>query len=298
MKYKVLCTIFFANSILFSQSIAVTTIPFTLENNGIYFYCKVNGTDSLKFLFDTGANVTVINLSSEKIKLTGDEKQTNTGSNGQNEVDRSLGNTISFGAMTTTDFPITLIPYGTTDFDGVFGSNLMQEHVIEIDYTKKELRFYDPSGYQNDLAEYDKLRVHLVDDYPSIEGQIVVRNKKYKGYFGLDTGANDVLTLASPFSKRYNLDKKMPNIGKAVSQGSDGSVYENPMVLLPELGFGKKSFYRIPILLSASESGIDATTEMAGFFGNCFLKRFDTVIDFKNGFIYFRPNAYLYTDFN
>ena len=298
MKYKTLLVFFLLNTLLFSQSTAVTILPFTLENNGIYFYCKVNDTDSLRFLFDTGANVTVINLSSDKIKLTSDGKKMNTGSNGENEVDQSFGNTINFGEIKRTDVPITIIPYGITDFDGVFGANLMQDHVIEIDYSKNELRFYDPAIYQNSLDSYDKVKIHLINDYPTIQSEIVINKKKYKGYFGLDTGASDVLTVASPFSQRNHFEQKMQGIGKAISSGSDGSTYENPMVMMPELNFAQKNFYRIPILLSTSESGIDASTEMAGFFGNCFLKRFDTVIDFKNGYIYFKPNDLLYSGFN
>lgn len=297
MKFLSLFVLLSAHSFLFAQSQPAAVLPFTLENNAIYFYCKVNDTDSLKFLFDTGANVTVINLSSDKIKLTADRKQINTGSNGVNEVDQSFGNTVTFGTITKKDISLTIIPYETTDFDGVFGANLMQDHVIEIDYFKNELRFYDPFGYQNSFTGYDKVKIHLIDDYPTIRSTIVINHKKYKGYFGLDTGAGDALTIASPFAKKNSFIEKMPVFGKAVSQGSDGSVYETPVVLIPELEFGQKSFYRFPVSLSVSESGIDASTEMAGFYGNNFLKRFNTVIDFKKGFIYFKPNDHLYTEF-
>lgn len=298
MKHMALFVLLLVNSILFGQSDPITTLPFTLENNAIYFYCKVNQTDSLKFLFDTGANVTVINQTSDKIKLESSGKQSNMGSNGVNEVDQSFGNTVSFGKITRTDLSLTIIPYGITDFDGVFGSNLMQDHIIEIDYFKNELRFYDPGTYANDLGGYDRVKIHFVNDYPAIESEIVIDRKKYKGYFGLDTGAGDALTISSPFAKKNNFAGKMSKMGSATFQGSDGSVYESSIVSMPELKLGKKSFYSIPVSLSVSQNGIDASAEIAGFYGNNFLKRFNTVIDLKTGYIYFKPNDNLYTEFN
>jgi len=90
----------------------------------------------------------------------------------------------------------------------------------------------------------------------------------------------------------------MKTIGKATARGSDGSVYEMPVVLSPAVKFAQKYLYNLPITLSGSTEGIDSTEKMAGFFGNQFLKRFNTVIDFKNGFIYFKLNKNLYSEFN
>lgn len=284
--------------ITFGQSNSITVIPFTLENNGIYIYCKVNETDSLKFLFDTGADGTVINGQSlQKLNLKIDSQTLNIGSNGSNTVEVSSSNTISFGGILETDVPLPIIPYETTQFDGVFGTNLMNKHIIEIDYDKSELRFYDNSKYQNDLKSYEKFKIHYVDNYPTIKSAVLVNGKKYSGFFGLDTGADNTLTISPFYSVKNKFEEKMKKIGLAISQGSDGSKYESPVVSAPEIRIGNKSLYNVPIDLSQSASGVHATKEIAGFYGNSILKRFNIVLDLKNEFIYLKLNKNLYTAF-
>ncbi|PWN61040.1 retropepsin-like aspartic protease [Chryseobacterium viscerum] len=276
-----------------------TVIPFSLENNSMYVYCKVNKTDSIKFLFDTGADGSVININSKKkVPLKIDGKSENKGSNGVNIVEYSSHNTVQFGNIQKNDIQFTLIPYDSANFDGVFGTDLMKGKIIEVDYHKNEIRFYEESNFSIDLAEYEKMKLHMVDNYPSVESSIIVNGKEYSGLFGLDSGADDALTIASPFAKNNALSKTMKTIGKATAQGSDGSVYEMPVVLCPAIKFAQKYLYNLPITLSGSTEGIDSTEKMAGFFGNQFLKRFNTVIDFKNGFIYFKLNKNLYSQFN
>ncbi|SMC78489.1 retropepsin-like aspartic protease [Moheibacter sediminis] len=290
-----LCLISFS---VFGQSNSISVVPFTLENNGIYIYCKINETDSLKFLFDTGADGTVINGQSlEKLNLKIDSQTLNIGSNGSNMVDVSSSNTILFGGITATGVPLPIIPYETTQFDGVFGTNLMSKHIIEIDYDKSELRFYEISSYQNDLKSYEKFKIHYVENYPTIKSALWVNGKKYSGFFGLDTGADNTLTISPFYSVKNKFEEKMKKIGLAISQGSDGSKYESPVVLAPEIHLGNKSLYEVPIDLSQSASGVHATKEIAGFYGNSILKRFNIVLDLKNEFIYLKLNKNLYTAF-
>ncbi|KPE50783.1 retropepsin-like aspartic protease [Chryseobacterium indologenes] len=270
-------------------------IPFSLEDHSIYIYCKVNKTDSIKFLFDTGASNSVINSNAwKKPALIIDGKSVNQGSNGTNTVEHSSHNTIQFGTLEKKDVLLTLIPYETNHFDGVFGTDLMQGKIIEIDYHKNEIRFHDENSRTIDFTGYEKMKLHLVDDYPAVESSFIVNAKEYSGLFGLDSGADDALTIASPFARKHTLAASMKRIGKATAQGSDGSVYEMPVVLCPSLKFAQKFLYNLPVTLSNSKEGIDSTEKMAGFFGNKFLKRFNTIIDFKRQLIYFKLNKHLY----
>ena len=273
-------------------------IPFSLEDHSVYIYCKVNKTDSIKFLFDTGASNSVINSNAKKKPvLSIDGKSVNQGSNGTNTVEHSSHNTIQFGTLEKKNVLFTLIPYETDHFDGVFGTDLMKGKIIEIDYHKKEIRFHDENSTAIDFTDYEKMKLHLVDDYPAVESSFTVNGKEYSGLFGLDSGADDALTIASPFARKNALADTMKKIGKATAQGSDGSVYEMPVVLCPSLKFAQKFLYNIPATLSSSKEGIDATAKMAGFFGNKFLKRFNTIIDFKKQLIYFKLNKHLYEPF-
>lgn len=297
MKFIYLFLTVFISTFISAQK-GPTVIPFSLENNSIYLHCKVNKTENVKFLFDTGADGSVININSKKkVDLKIDGKAQNKGSNGVNTVDYSNHNTVQFGDIQKTDVSFTLIPYGDVNFDGVFGTDLMTGKIIEIDYHKNVIRFYDEHDPSIDFSGYEKMKLHLIDNYPSVESSITVNGKEYSGFFGLDSGADDALTIASPYARKNSLANTMKTIGKATAQGSDGSVYEMPVVLCPSITFAHKFLYNVPITLSSSTEGIDASEKMAGFFGNAFLKRFNTVIDFKNGLIYFKLNKHLYSEF-
>ncbi|MDO7846308.1 retropepsin-like aspartic protease [Hymenobacter sp. M29] len=257
----------------------------------------MNAADSLKFLFDTGANGSVLSEdAAARIKLPRTGTTLNIGSNGTNTVSQSAGNAVRFGNITKSNVSLAVIPYEGVRFDGVFGTDLMKGYVIEVDYHKNELRFYEPADYHNDLSAYTRCKLRFVDDYPTITSTIVANGRRYTGRFGLDTGADDVLTVAAPFGRKHGLPARLPRIGTATSQGSDGSTYQSAVTLAPEIRFGRKYFYRVPATLSQSTSGNNATEDKAGFWGNGFLKRFNAVWDFNRNYLYLKPNKNLYTE--
>lgn len=277
----------------------VMSIPFTVEKNTIYIYAKVNESDSLKFIFDTGADGSVINqLSLHKVKLHIDGKTTNIGSNGSNEVDHSSKNELKLGNLTQKELFLTIIPFGTDSFDGVLGTDIMQNHIIEIDYHKQMLHFYAQNDKSINYKGFTKMKMHSASFYPTfIKSALVINGKKYAGLFGLDTGADDALIITTPFGKKNKFINKMIKIGAASFQGSDGAIVELPIVLCPEIQFANKSFYQIHTALSTATEGADATDKLAGFYGNAFLKKFNLILDYRNKFIYFKLNKNLYTGF-
>ena len=294
--FLVLISLFF-NLILYCQSKPVAVIPFTIEQNVIYIYCKVNQTDSLKFMFDTGADGSVINTGSKRkpdIKIN--SKSINRGANGSNEVELSTGNIVKFGTIERNMVSLTLIDFDTDAFDGIIGTDLMMGNIFEIDYNTNEIRFFKHDDPSISYERYDKMKLHMVDNYPAVETKLIIGGKEYKGLFGLDSGADDLLTIAAPYAKKQKLKDKMRNIGSATARGSDGSESVRPIVLCPMINFSGKYLYNIPISLSNSKEGIDSTEKMAGFFGNNFLKRFNVIFDFKNQLIYFKLNKNLYFD--
>ena len=280
-----------------AQAQAKAVVPFTINKNIIYIYCRVNDVDSLKFLFDTGANVSVINTSSKKTPhLLTSSTSVNTGSNGTGSVDVSDGNKFKLGSIEKNDSSFTLIDFGTDDFDGILGTDLMKGSILQINYNNNEITFYNEDDNNINYDDYVKMKLHMVDNYPAVESVLIANGKKYKGLFGLDSGADDLLTIAAPFAKKHGLESRMKNIGSSTFQGSEGPAYEMPIVQCPTINFSGKLLYNIPVALSAATQGVDSTTRMAGFFGNNFLKRFNTILDFNKGLVFFKVNKNLYFD--
>ncbi len=218
-------------------------IPFGLEHHCIYIYCKVNDTDSLKFLFDTGANGSVINARA-KSKLLLDLKGSaqNVGFNGINEVEMAPINTLRFRTITKDNVALTVIPYETDAFDGVVGTDLMKGRIVAIDYEAQRFVFYERQD-KIDVTGFDKQRLYRVDDYPAVVGSLLIKGKAYGGLFGLDSGAGEALTVAAPFAVHHKLAACMERTATAISQGSDGSIYEQPVVRCPAIKLADKHLY-------------------------------------------------------
>ncbi len=303
MTNKLSLLVFFSLSIsadLYAQNIPLATLPFELKSdNRIYLKCRVDGSDSLVFMFDTGAEPMVINESilGKKLSMNFDGEVTNVGTNGTSKIKQSDNNKFSFSGILTDSVSFVAIPYGDVPFDGVLGSTFMKKYVIEIDYRKKKMSFYDPKTYKQDDETYKKIKIQFISQLPTIEGFIIVNGEKHKGKYELDTGSDGGLTMSTPFTSKYDLINKFKSVAHATSLGSDGTKNKSPIVILPEIGIADMHFYAIPATLSTANSGVSAYTSLSGMLGNGFLKRFDMIVDLSHNQIFVKPNNLIYTPF-
>jgi len=302
MKFFSLIIVLITSTIAYSENTPVATVSFELkEDHRIYIKLKVNETDSLSFLFDTGANAMVINsqVLGKKLNLKLNRSQNNNGVNGSHQVRVSDNNTIEFSGIKHNNISFLSIDYGVgnrNNFDGVFGSNIMRDYIIEIDYAKKEMRFFNPKTYVYKTKGFDKyaLGTALGGSLYKIKASINIDDKKYTGNFELDTWSDGGLKIFSPFVIKHKFNKLFKSVAETRYSGSSGSSVISPIVILPEIQLNKKYFYRFPATLLANTTGVFASKEMAGLFGNNFLKRFQTILDIPNWQIFLKPNDLLH----
>ena len=283
-----------------AQNIPLATLPFELRSdNRIYLKCRVNESDSLVFMFDTGAEPMVINqdILGKKTSMNFDGEVTNVGTNGTSKIKKSTNNTFSFGGILTDSISFVAIPYGDVPFDGVLGSTFMKRYVIEINYQKKKMSFYDPKTYRCNDKTYEKIKIQFYNQLPLAEGFIIVNGRKLKGKYELDTGSDGGLIISTPFTSKYDLIHKFKPVAHSTSLGSDGTKNKAPLVILSEIGIADKHFYAIPATLSTSDAGVSAYKRLSGMFGNGFLKRFDMIIDLSHSQIFITPNNLIHTPY-
>ena len=294
-----LCSLLISFS-LHAQNVPLATLPFELRSdNRIYLKCRVNGSDSLVFMFDTGAEPMVINqdILGKKLSMNFDSEVSDVGTNGTSKIKQSKINTFSLGGIQTDSVSFVAIPYGEGSFDGVLGSTFMKKYVIEINYKKKKMSFYDPKTYRYDDKTYEKVDVRFDNQLPMIEGSIIVDGKKLTGKYEMDTGSDNGLIISTPFTSKYDLIHKLKSVAHSTSVGSDGTKNTSPVVVLQEIGFAGKHFYAIPATLSTSTSGVSSYKDLAGMYGNNFLKRFDMIIDLSHNEIAIKPNNLVHTPY-
>ncbi|SFC00853.1 Aspartyl protease [Flexibacter flexilis DSM 6793] len=269
------------------------TIPFTLgKDNWIHLKGKINNSDTVDFLFDTGAGICVITSSiiNKKVNLTIDGSEENGGTDGIATVDKSAKNVIEISNLKWENVPLLSINYQKPTFDAVMGWVAFENKIIEIDYEKHILVVHQ--FLPNLSAEYTKLPYQLIGGVPYIKCKLVVNKKEVEGWFDFDSGSNGELIIGQKFARDNALNDAMKNIGTSISVGSTGKAIKNNKVILPKLKLGDYEMYQVPLAIQEQEVEGDEHNENIG---NNILKRFNTIIDFKAGFIYLKPNNLFYT---
>lgn len=258
------------------------TIPFTMRGNRIYFEGKINGSASLNIQFDLGADAVNINKNSvEKINIRFDKQGTLMNSDGANETRVSSYNEVDIQGLKWRDIEI----YETNNManyeDAIIGNSFFLDQVYQIDYENSVLILYDS------LPEIDAgfLKQHMILDQgvrPVFEATFNLENTTYKEWFLFDTGNAGNGIIGSRFLVKNNLYNKFSNL----------------------LGFGRRKIAFIPQLIIANQiisEGVitlekqrthGSNYKFGGLIGNKILKRFNVIIDNREGLIYMKPNLF------
>lgn len=271
------------------------TIPFTLKkDNRIHLTGSINKSDSLNFIFDTGANAIVITskLIGNKVNLKLDGNTINSGSDGTSSIETSSSNHLKIAHLNWDNVNLLSIDYQGRNFDGVLGWIVFENKIIELDYEKQLLIIHQsintiPKGYT-------KIETKMIDGVPYIKGTILTENQKAMGWLEYDTGYSDSFSLSQKFASENHLNNAMPKIGTSISTGSAGIEWKANDYILPKLKFAEFELNNVPLSIDEEDpEGI----EHNDILGNSLLKRFNAIIDLQNFEIYLKPNHLLNSEY-
>jgi len=285
--------------LLFAQNKPIDSIPFKLEkDNRIYTYIKVNKSDFLYFLIDTGASDMVINSEKlSKVNMTFDSNVQNTGTTGVNTVKSSTSNLLSWGNQNLTNVRFISIPFPNEKWDGVLGLSVLKRYNVKIDYNKMQIYLYEKNIFKNE--DLHKIKIHYVKKVPIIEIKIkTIDNKIHTLKMEIDTGSDRIIDISTPYVNNNNLldiyKSSFATSTVTSSDGNSGTILNNYFPIVTIANF---EFYKIPGGLAQIEFGIMNTDGIDGIIGNWFLKRFNLTFDFKNDYLYLEPNNNLHTTY-
>ena len=260
-------------------------IPIEIENHLIVMKVRVNNSQPLRFLFDTGASISMLSQKrATELGLKSSGKATGEATGGRittsivKGVSLSVtGAKVSNQLLATMDFPS--IP--GFEFDGIIGYHFISQFVVEIDYEKKLMNLYSPRTYRYaGKGEFIPLDLNgrktpLVRATISPEGRAPVELK-----FELDTGSDGTVLINSPAVKKYDLLSAMPQGVQSKARGAGG---EQDRVLGPvkAIQLGSFVFNKAPVALSLDTQGGGALTENDGALGGEILRRFKVIIDYS-----------------
>ncbi|MGH1384966.1 aspartyl protease family protein [Kordia sp.] len=290
----VLCMVGFISTI----QAQVATIPF-VQDGLMYIKVKMNDHDEpLNFVFDTGASTVVLDENvAKKIGVKADYQQPAEGAAGTEMYNIALSQQFQIGDVFLRDAHTVLVDLkrlskkGNHQIDGIIGYNIMKQYVTQIDYDQNVIKLYKSI---NDIQQKDEYKtVDATFDYsqiPQVNLEFTLDNKqKFKGNFLFDSGANMTFLLNTPFVKEKNieslLEKTIENKAESLTTSSNFKIGK-----VASLQWGDFTFGEMPIDLSNSKAGVMASKEYTGILGIKIIKRFNSILDYKNRKIYLKPN--------
>jgi hypothetical protein len=273
------------------ESLPITqdTIPFTLgPDSKIHIEGKVNDSEPLDLIFDTGADNLVLYKSafSKKAKIEFDGTLENAGMGGTSTRQTSNENRLEIADLRWDHELVMYIEKQADGADGIVGFNVFEDKVVEIDYDKKIITI--GSSMPAAIAGYTKLEMHFKTTIPLLDATLINGEKITKDQLIIDTGSSASIHLNRGFAAKNGLYGTMEKLGSSSSRGVGRNTITNEIVLLPELNIGGYTLHRVPIHLEVATA---ETNDSTGHVGMDVLKRFNTILDYQNNFVYLKPNS-------
>lgn len=283
-----------------AKNTPVGIIPFAIGSDSrIYVTAFVNGSDSLRFLVDTGASSMVLNTNSEKLKgFIHDGKPASVlGTTGENTYLCSSDNSVRVGSVHYDKAECFHIPYPAEYWDGVFGLNGLAAFNIEINYDDFNIYCYPKKDKLLVGGTCLSLPFVYKYDVPFVTLPVKLDGTLYKLLLEVDTGSDRVIDLNTPFVNKNNLLGSQKPFATSRITSSDGNAGELKNVFFDEVRVGPYVMPKVAGAFSTLTSGMQGKENIDGMIGNNFLKRFNMIVDFKKNRLYLQPNNLYYTPF-
>lgn len=246
----------------------IDTIPFKLTNyNAIHIKTIINNSDTLNMHFDVGTL---------GFRLT------------KNALSRFNEKTIQKITMDSLawDNPNLLTANNVAhEMDGRFGWQAFDGKIVEINYDKSIIIVY--SKLPLHAKQYAKSNIHFIQSLFCVQASIQLAGKNYTGDFLFDSGSDLAMILDSTWMSLNQFPDDQKIIRKSSLSDGGGRKYETTIVLMPRVNVNGFVVENIPTSKLGFKSPVGY---QINYFGNEFLKRFNTIIDLKNDCVYLKPN--------
>jgi hypothetical protein len=271
------------------------TIPFELgRDNRIYLKGRINDSSPIKILYDTGAEGSGIfkGVVGNKVKMNFDGTGVTIGTGGSITTLISGKNKIQIADLIWDDEPISTAnkEFGQGS-DAIVGYSIFSDKIVEINFDKNIMIIHDQPINTNDYLKFKMKKGGVI---PVVKVTLELDNRKITDWLHVDMGGTSTLTLNKDFATKHNLYGKMQKLNESIISGVGPATIKAEGQLLSQLYMGKTAFKNVPIVVENSENN---NTGLGSFMGMDLHKRFNTVIDYQNEYIYLKPNGLINESF-
>jgi len=274
-------------------------VPFDFTSEHVMVEARVNGGAPTWWLFDTGADVQVVNRARlAELGLTefGASKTSGGGNAAASAFTRvdslAVGDVAVVGQRATTlDLTGLERLYGMK-LGGILGYDFFSRFVVVVDYDARTFTVL-PAGSRRPGGQ--AVPFVLEEGHPHVRGAVVVDDGgPIATDFVLDSGAAESANLTAPFVRANDLLKrarKTPPPAAATTPGMAGQFFAQTSVrgFLRELRVGPVTLRDVPVNLQQGTSGAYARASFSGTVGQRVQSRFVNTWDYGRATLWLAP---------
>ncbi len=264
-------------------------IPFELYRDGIVLKARINHSKPILLILDTGAGQNIIN---ERLFSELGPKPF-----GASHVNGGAGKTQGYAAQNASiglpglavykqlilSAPMDAMAESGRDIKGLIGTPFLQNFVIEIDYAKQVVTFYDPT-VRSLSNNADAIPLTARDNIPCAAAEVWFDGKhSFSAEFFIDTGLNRIFNLSERFATEHQFFSLVPKARTTTGLGEAiGGSLTYIEARIPSIKIAGQTV-RDPIASVPENShGLYEEPGAAGLLGAELLERFTVTLDYQS----------------
>jgi hypothetical protein len=277
----------------------VSETSFELVGNHAYLVAEASG-HPCRLVVETGAGMTLIDeTAAATLGLTLSAPQGAVGAGGLSSVRFGRLSELRLDGVTVRDLPVavtSLTPLRRRtgqDFHGLLGSDVLQRHVVEIDYAARRMRLHDPERFQYDGAGI-AIPFALERNLIVIPVEVAQPGRPPAvGRFAVDTGAGGrmAVALSAPFVAAHHLLDGTNTLTPPGGGTGLGGATVGLIGRLDRIGLANFTLTQPIAFFTTGTGGFLGDASMAGVIGTELLRRFHVTIDYPGRRLILEPST-------
>ena len=281
-------------------------IPFDFENNFIVVTILFQNLFPLKFIFDTGAEHTILCKKdfTEIMNIRYDKEFKIMGADMKTELKAYLARGLSLKVNDSyihapkQDILVLDEDYFKLDeasgikIAGILGADMFNRFVVKIDYNKRIISLYDAEHFTRPAKDFECLNITVKNGKPYLYPTVSVLPKDSVDLkILIDTGASLTFLLFTNSHPSLSLPPNciMGSIGRGLGGAIDGfSGRINNLKISPTIQF-QNLISAFQDVNNRMDSSLVASRN--GILGSVLLSRFTIYIDYPHEKLYLKPNT-------
>jgi hypothetical protein len=285
MKNKLFYLLLILSSTIFSQELI---IPYAEQEGWPIIQVEINNKN-YKFLFDTGAGITVVNSNTIKNLAIIEDIETIDINKTVENIPVSILPELKIGKKTFSEQKVAYkslesfnLNFCDLQLDGIIGIDIMKDFLIEVNTQERVIEFHNKDSF-----DLNKIKDFSRNKYKHNIPTIKLKIDRQKRFASFDTGSNGDLTLSDyKLSDFINDNKNITSIGEgSLGINSSQDKIINHEFINENIRFGG---------LSLKEQNFTLNNQDQNNIGFDFIKQFNFFLDVSDKIVYLKKHS----DFN